>query len=45
MSSVEAGLREFIRALVREELAALYGDAAHRELVHAGSPRNTTPEG
>ena len=45
MSSVEAGLREFIRALVREELAALHGDAAHRELAQAGPPSSTTPEG
>lgn len=47
MSSVEAGLREFIRALVHEELAALHGDAAHRELaqVQAGSPSSITPEG
>ena len=45
MSSVEAGLREFIRALVREELAALHGDAAHRELVQAGPPSSTTQEG
>ncbi|WP_239014143.1 helix-turn-helix domain-containing protein [Archangium violaceum] len=47
MSSVEAGLREFIRALVREELAALHGDATHRELVQvqASPPSSTTPEG
>ncbi|WP_244237573.1 helix-turn-helix domain-containing protein [Corallococcus llansteffanensis] len=45
MSSVEAGLRDLIRALVREELVALHGDAAHRELVQAGPPGSTTPDG
>ena len=44
MSSVEAGLRDLIRALVREELAALHGDAAHRELVQAFSPSSAPPE-
>jgi excisionase family DNA binding protein len=44
MPSVEPGLRGLIRALVREELAALHGDAAHRELVPA-SPLSTTSDG
>ncbi|WP_343073314.1 helix-turn-helix domain-containing protein [Pyxidicoccus fallax] len=45
MSSVEAGLRDLIRAVVREELAALHGDAAHRELVQAGPLSSTSPDG
>lgn len=45
MPSVEAGLRDLIRTLVREELAALHGDAAHRELVQAGPPGSTTSDG
>jgi predicted DNA-binding transcriptional regulator AlpA len=45
MPSVEPGLRGLIRALVREELAALHGDAAYRELVPASPPSTTTPEG
>jgi len=44
MSSVEAGLRDLIRALVREELAALHGDAAPRELVQARPPGSTSPD-
>jgi predicted DNA-binding transcriptional regulator AlpA len=44
MPSVETGLRDLIRALVREELAALHGDAAHRERVKAGSPSSTAPQ-
>lgn len=42
MPSVEPGLRGLIRALVREELAALHGEAAHRELVPASPPRTTS---
>lgn len=45
MSSVEAGLRDIIRALVREELAALHGDAAHHELVQAETPGSTSQDG
>jgi predicted DNA-binding transcriptional regulator AlpA len=45
MRSVETGLRGLIRALVREELAALHGDAAHRELVPASPPSTTTADG
>jgi excisionase family DNA binding protein len=45
MRSVEPGLRGLIRALVREELAALHGDAAHRELVPASPPRTTISDG
>jgi excisionase family DNA binding protein len=45
MSSVVAGLRDLIRALVREELAALHGDAAHRERVPASPPSTTTSDG
>jgi excisionase family DNA binding protein len=45
MSSVEAGLRDLIRALVREELAALQGDAVHREMVQAVPPGSAIPEG
>jgi excisionase family DNA binding protein len=45
VSSVEAGLRDLIRAVVREELAALHGDVALHERVQAGSPSSTTTEG
>lgn len=45
MSSVEAGLRDLISALVREELAALHGDPALRERVQAGSPSRSPSEG
>src|SRR5689334_3347147 len=38
MSSVEAGLRDLIRVLVREELAVLHGAVAHREPVQADPP-------
>jgi excisionase family DNA binding protein len=41
VSSVEAGLRDLLRALVREELAALHGDPALRERVQAGSPSSS----
>lgn len=45
MSSVEAGLRDLIRVLVREELAALHEDPALRERVQAGSPSSSPLEG
>jgi excisionase family DNA binding protein len=44
VSSVDAGLCDLIRALVREELAALHGDPALRERVQAGSP-SSPPDG
>jgi excisionase family DNA binding protein len=45
VSSVKAGLRDLIRALVREELAALHGAPALRERVQEGSPSSSHPEG
>jgi hypothetical protein len=45
VTSVEAGLHHLIRALVREELATLHGDAAHHELVQAEPPGSTSPNG
>ncbi|WP_246137839.1 helix-turn-helix domain-containing protein [Myxococcus llanfairpwllgwyngyllgogerychwyrndrobwllllantysiliogogogochensis] len=45
MSSAEAGLRDLIRAQVREELVAFHADAAHREPVQAGPPGSTSPDG
>jgi excisionase family DNA binding protein len=45
VSSVEAGLRDLLRALVREELAALHGDPALRERVQEGSRSSSSPEG
>ena len=45
MPSVETGLRDLIRALVREELAALHGDATHPELVQVGPPSTINSNG
>ena len=38
MASVEDGLRDLIRILLREELAALHGDPAHREHAQVAPP-------